>query len=229
MPLPPKENYYIKRYPTPCNVCSKHRWTAQNGRCYDCNFALNEKDCKRCNEVLPLTDFYLVPSGKNGLHSWCKQCENATVRGIAADPLRKIKRKEYDKKYRVKNKESRRTQGRKYERERRASDPNYKLLCNLRNRMNAALNGRTKRGHTGELTGCSIEFLWQHLSSMFVLGMTRENYGKLWHVDHIVPISSFNKSELGWQEKCFHYTNLQPLWKEDNLAKGRKTNWTKEK
>jgi len=50
--------------------------------------------------------------------------------------------------------------------------------------------------------------------------MTWDNYGK-WHVDHIIPISSFNLTLETEVEKCFHFTNLQPLWAKDNLKKGQ--------
>ena len=72
-----------------------------------------------------------------------------------------------------------------------------------------------------ELLGCSIEKLWEHLESKFQPGMTRENHGK-WHIDHIRPCISFNLTDLEQQKICFHYTNLQPLWAEDNLKKGAK-------
>jgi hypothetical protein len=48
--------------------------------------------------------------------------------------------------------------------------------------------------------------------------MSWDNYGQ-WHIDHIRPISSFKQEE--W-EQINHYTNLQPLWAEDNLKKSNK-------
>ena len=58
--------------------------------------------------------------------------------------------------------------------------------------------------------------------------MTWKNWGvKGWHLDHIIPCASFDLSLPEEQKKCFHYTNLQPLWAEDNLSKGSKLDWKK--
>ena len=70
----------------------------------------------------------------------------------------------------------------------------------------------------------SIENLWIHLEKSFKPGMTRENYGK-WHIDHIRPCSSFDLSKPEEQSICFHYSNLMPLWAEENLKKGSKLNY----
>ena len=44
------------------------------------------------------------------------------------------------------------------------------------------------------------------------------NYGE-WHVDHIIPCCKFDMKNPEDQKKCFHYTNLQPLWATENLRK----------
>ena len=88
--------------------------------------------------------------------------------------------------------------------------------------MYKVLKGLVKSAPTLKLLDVpNIEFLWQHLEKKFQPGMTRENYG-LWHVDHIIPCASFDFSDPKQQKKCFHYTNLQPLWATDNFSKGAK-------
>ena len=50
-----------------------------------------------------------------------------------------------------------------------------------------------------------------------------DNYGA-WHIDHRRPCASFDLSDLNEQRKCFHFSNLQPLWAIDNIHKGNKYN-----
>jgi len=42
--------------------------------------------------------------------------------------------------------------------------------------------------------------------------MTWDNYGSLWHIDHIKPCASYDLADPLQQAECFHYTNLQPLF-----------------
>ena len=105
-----------------------------------------------------------------------------------------------------------------YYKRRRSEDPLFRLQHNMRsacNRVVKQLSLGKKPASTFKWIGCSHEELKAHLESLFTEGMTWENYGE-WHVDHIRPICSFAAEE--W-EQVNHYTNLQPLWAEDNLAK----------
>ena len=110
---------------------------------------------------------------------------------------------------------------RKYEKEKRKNDPNFKIASNLRRRINNSLKQISKSKKTFDLLGCNIEQLWSHLEKSFKPGMTKQNYGD-WHIDHIKPCASFDLTKLEEQSKCFHYTNLQALWAHENLSKGAK-------
>lgn len=97
-----------------------------------------------------------------------------------------------------------------------------RLVSNVRSRIGHALKRNSKSARTFSLLGCSLPELWRHLESKFVPGMTRENYGPVWHVDHIRPVILFDLSDPEQQKECFHYSNLQPLFALDNLRKGAK-------
>jgi len=111
----------------------------------------------------------------------------------------------------------------KYRKNRRKADIYFRLICNLRTRINEILKGNPKLSTTMNLVGCSIDKLKKHLESQFESGMSWNNYGYYgWHVDHIRPCVSFDLSKESEQKKCFNYKNLQPLWAKDNLSKNKK-------
>lgn len=69
------------------------------------------------------------------------------------------------------------------------------------------------------LIGLSLKELKQYLESKFKPNMTWNNYGSSWHVDHIMPCASFDLTIFENQKKCFHHTNLQPLWATTDVAR----------
>jgi hypothetical protein len=130
----------------------------------------------------------------------------------------KEKYKQLSKNWYEKNKKHIREKNKK----RYKTDPNFKMRSNISRRILLALKGKSKSANTMTLLGVSdIEFLWNYLEKQFKPGMTRENHG-LWHVDHVIPCFSFDLTKPEEQAKCFHYTNLQPLWASENLSKGNR-------
>ena len=97
---------------------------------------------------------------------------------------------------------------------------NYKIGAYLRTRVYRALKAQKaqKWGKTEELLGCSIPDVRVYLEAKFKEGMTWDNYGK-WHIDHIKPLAKFDLTNKEEQMKAISYTNLQPLWAQDNLRK----------
>lgn len=119
------------------------------------------------------------------------------------------------------NKEQYKKYRRNYDNKRRREDPSFKLRKTLSTRIWHALKNNVKSKKTVELLGCSIDQLWSYLKIKFKPGMTVKNYGE-WHVDHIKPCAAFDLTKPEEQQKCFHYTNLQPLWAKENLIKNDK-------
>jgi hypothetical protein len=146
-----------------------------------------------------------------------KYYENHKNKYIIYREQTKQHKKEYDKEYKKTHKNKRN----KYEIMKRNENIRYKLLGNLRSRIRLALKRNSKRGHSLELLGCSIEELKKYLASKFTKNMSWSNYGK-WHIDHIIPCASFDLSKVSEQKKCFNYINLQPLWAKENLKKHHK-------
>lgn len=126
--------------------------------------------------------------------------------------------RQYQSQYYKKNKEQISKRITKYRHERRKTDIEFRILQNCRSRLNKVIKGETKSVSTKKLIGCSIEKLLEHLENQFQDGMTWDNYGE-WHIDHIKPCALFDFTKVKDQRECFHYTNLQPLWAEDNLRK----------
>lgn len=113
-----------------------------------------------------------------------------------------------------------RSRMRDYLKERRAKDPNFKLLTNSRTRINQALKANTKGAGTQALLGMEIREFKIYIQGQFLPGMTWENYGPVWHIDHIRPCDSFDLTDSAQQRECFNWSNCQPLLAEDNLRKG---------
>jgi hypothetical protein len=120
--------------------------------------------------------------------------------------LRREKSKEFRKNNPKHNQE--------YVKKRLKNDVNFRLAFNMRHRIIYAIKYSKTKKHTKttDLLGCSVTELKSYLESKFLPTMTWENYGKLWHVDHILPCSKFDLTDKDQQKICFHYTNLQPLF-----------------
>jgi hypothetical protein len=115
---------------------------------------------------------------------------------------------------------------REYTKKRRKTDIQFKLTCNLRTRLRSALCRNARCKSTLRLVGCSVEELRIWIENKFQEGMTWDNWGVFgWHIDHIIPCASFDLSLPENQIKCFHYTNLQPLWAKDNMSKHDRLDW----
>jgi len=108
-----------------------------------------------------------------------------------------------------------------YNKSRRASNPMFAMANRLRARISFAIRskGYSKTSKTREMLGCDWNHLMTHLEEKFVDGMTWGNR-HLWHIDHITPLASATSEEE--LIKLNHYSNLQPLWAEDNIRKGDK-------
>ena len=204
------------------------------------------KTCSKCGNTQELCFFQKDNSKKDGYRPDCKCCRkqysdlNYNRFKERNSEYKKNDRVDNPEKYKLRDKNNRLQNPEKFKKRRkgyyennkekhnkyfikkRNETPTFKLTDNMRRRVNIflKLNNITKRNKTFDIVGCSPECLKEYLEQKFTEGMSWELMGKFIHVDHIIPLSSA-KTEEEIYRLC-HYTNLQPLWAEDNLKKGSK-------
>lgn len=150
----------------------------------------------------------------------CIQCSRENCKKYKAQ--HRLAVQQYNKKYKKENRENIRI----YEANYANSNIVFKIGKNLRKRTWDAIKncGSKKNENTERLTGISkhkliqwLEFLIKKRNKQDQFNM--DNYGEVWHIDHVVPCSVFDLIDIEEQYKCFNWTNLQPLSKNENLSK----------
>lgn len=111
----------------------------------------------------------------------------------------------------------------KQHQENRRASVEARLSNRVRVRVHAVLRGAAGRSRTLERLGYTAAELRLHLERQFTKGMSWENMGE-WHIDHIVPLSSFSYESPDDAEfkRAWALTNLRPLWGVENLRKSAK-------
>jgi hypothetical protein len=160
------------------------------------------KFCSKCGVEKPILEYQLNTKSPDGHRPSCKECDAKTNKIKSSRLETKTKRK-------------------KRQAERVSTDVQFKLAKNLRSRMGTAIKRVFKAGSAVRDCGCSMEFLRNYLEAKFLPGMAWENWGvKGWHIDHIIPLDAFDLTNREQFLTACHYTNLQPLWWQENLSKG---------
>ena len=152
--------------------------------------------CPKCKVEKPLTTefFYRNKSNVRGFQYTCKECHKTHYK--RKDNYRWYSQ-EYDSAYRMK---------------RYRNDPEYRLLHQLRSRVNQYLK-KGNQDKTIDFLGCSIKEWVVYLEQQWDDNMTWENHGTYWEIDHIHPLSKGGS---------FHYKNTQPLKLLENRKKSNK-------
>jgi hypothetical protein len=102
------------------------------------------------------------------------------------------------------------------------TNPAWRIAKRHRGRIQALCKKAmmVKKGRSMDLVGCTTAELVKHIECQFSHGMTWQNYGTVWHIDHIRPLASFNLLEESEQRVAFNFANLQPLFALENQMKG---------
>lgn len=186
-----------------------------------------KRTCSRCKETKETTEFC-----KGRHYGTCKACQREMCRNYKAKHRKEIGKynqkykaehkddiKDYNCAYNLANRKSIQKRQTKQHAERKITDVNYKIACNLRSRLNKAMRGE-KHEHTMELLDCTMDFFKIWLEFNFNDKMTFANYGKVWHIDHLIPCAHFNLENIEEQYRCCHWSNLRPMIGKENLEKG---------
>jgi hypothetical protein len=177
-------------------------------------------NCSKCKKEKEIENFI---KGDKTLKK-CKLCRDQSnqwkkdnierVEKTRIDYSTSGRKKEIGHNYYLEHKEEAIKYSMAYNKKKYNEDPEYKIKECLRVRIYQSISQikAEKSDTTMNLTGCTIKELKNYLW---------DNHGD-WHIDHIKPICAFDLSSEEEQKRCFHFTNLQPLWAEDNLSKGGK-------
>ena len=125
---------------------------------------------------------------------------------------------EHNRRWREANREEHNRRKVAYQQARRNSSPIERLICCLRSqvRLGVLRAGGVKTRRTHEYLGCSFPELRAHFERLFLPGMSWENYSE-WHIGHRRPVASFDLTDPSQVFECFHFSNLFPQWREENL------------
>ena len=203
------------------------------------------KMCTKCGMEKSFNEFYKDTAQKSGYYPSCKPCKLIISKELrhkyAKLETREMKEKkvcsgckqhknvsEYQKnKYKKDgmNNECRECVNRRYRMRSKAPkqyDSEYKLVTNLRSRMGAALRGKPKSQTTKQLIGIDLETFTKWIEFQLEEGMTMKNYGSIWQLDHVLPISSFNLLDEEELHKAMNWKNIRPLPPLKNMQKSNK-------
>lgn len=226
-----KENYYKNHQKNRDRINSyKHRKGICNPRPV---FPEGMKKCSSCGKEGPETDKAIFPKNNRNKCSEClkqwrheyTKTENFKEQKKKYIEENKEKHREWQRKSDIKHKEKRSTYRRCYLKQRRANDPTFRqkdtFFSLLQYRINRRYSDAPIKNEEVFIynIGCTIQQFYDHMESLFIEDMLWDTYGITWEIDHIKPCCMFDLSDPEEIRKCFHYTNLQPLYSQDNKNK----------
>lgn len=195
------------------------------------------KECTKCKKTKLATEFCRNKARKDGLSLWCRSCMKLAKRSwyiknrasvLEEAAIRYANMSEKDKKAFIERmvkykKTYKKTKRGKASIRRYKNKPDVKFANKIRKKLKKSFveNGWGKKSLTYKYIGLDKEEFKKHIESQFTEGMTWDNWGiDGWHLDHRLPLSAAEtEEEIGL---LWHYTNLQPMWAEENIAKGNK-------
>jgi hypothetical protein len=209
------------------------------------------KTCSNCNVEKQLSKFSISPANKSGFYSWCLVCSRkkdndrkkirkeyteTDIKDCSQCNKSKNILKNYSKKIGTQDGYSnickecikiyRKSISKElYQKKKHKLNSNiqYKLTERIRGRLRILLGDiKVKKPKTEKLIDCTLDNFIKHLDKSFYEDITFDNYGTVWHLDHIIPCDWFDLTDINQLKACTHYTNLQALLIKDNCIKSNK-------
>jgi hypothetical protein len=181
------------------------------------------KTCSKCKIEKPETEFHKDKSRKDGLNHNCKVCVKEHQQ---QSERRKLRQRAYDQAHRAIHREFAQSErGKQYQREYMKcyrQKPGVRLAACISAALVQSLKAAKAGRHWETLVGYTVNELMAHLESKFKPGMSWENQGSYWHIDHIKPQSWFDQLNPEQFKECWALENLQPLEATENIRKGNR-------
>ena len=185
--------------------------------------------CNTCRTIKYITEFYKNKTKYNGYNSQCKTCESQYRKTF----YNKDKQKEYrelnkhriaerKKEYNQLNRHKIKEYKRIYENNKIHANSTLWLIKNNRTRIRDALKSNNKADHSINLLGCTKEFFYNFIKFQLPYEMDNNEFKENYHIDHVVPLASFDLSIPENLFIAFSWQNCAPLLKHKNLSKGAK-------
>ena len=183
-------------------------------------------ECVKCGLRKLNNEFLYFPSS-NYTYKKCNDCRKQEKKQEYKRNKEKYinRAKAYQITYRQENKEKVAENRNRYRKEQRIVNPQFLMKERLHSRLRKALwKTSSKEESTLDLLGCTLSAFVMYIERKFYNDMSwaKRNF----EIDHIIPCSWFDLTQEKHRRMCFHYTNLQPLTKKDNLLKLDKV-WVK--
>lgn len=184
-------------------------------------------DCKECRKQYRVENKDVINQKLSEYYSNNKEtllAKNKTYRDNHIEEIQK-QRKEYRERDEIREHNKKKAKEylpiRKEQiRTRRKCDLQFQLREVLRSKIHKFLKGQ--KTSYSERIGCDIDTLIKWFEYRFDSTMNWDNFGKVWQIDHILPLNSFDMTNLNHRLICFHWTNLQPLSSYENRQKSDK-------
>lgn len=175
------------------------------------------KTCLDCFDTKLLELFNIDKTGKFGRKSICKNCDS--IKRKNKWNLDDDFKKNWLKKSSVWRQNNKQYYS-NYQKQLRIDNPNQKIKENFYALINYHLKKKNlSKKNKIKYLGISIEEYKKYLENLFEIGMTWENKGQVWEIDHKQPLVSFDLTKEENIKKAFYYTNTQPLFKTTDIAK----------